>query len=319
MAAHGDVHIEIPAPPGDDDFVAQGGQQQQQHVGGVNIPPPFAAPQWWLPPWIQQPHVHDPAAEQPHKVKLSSFWTHQPRVWFGNAEALFATYNVVNQRTKFHLVLPQLSESTLIRVAAIVNAPHLLANPYDALRARLLEVYEPDIWEQAANILHYRELGEMRPSQLMDELLALLPPGELPGILFKQVFMGRLPSDVRAHVRGAAQHQDCRQLAAAADTIWLARNQPKTPYVAAATVDDLSDAVAAVRVSKPSEISSKPPHNNRGKQQKNRGRGGNRSNVQAAPSRTQYLCYKHARFGDQAWQCEDPGRCTASSPGAQGN
>jgi len=38
---------------------------------------------------------------------------------------------------KFNLVLPTLSQDTLVRVAAIVNAPHLLAEPYTALGFRV--------------------------------------------------------------------------------------------------------------------------------------------------------------------------------------
>jgi len=35
----------------------------------------------------------------------------------------------------------------------------------------------------------------------MDEMLAMLPPEELPGLLFKRIFLDHLPSDVRAHVQ----------------------------------------------------------------------------------------------------------------------
>jgi len=93
-------------PPGDDNFVPPGGDQ---HVGGQNFPPSpqqqFLAPgqQWWIPPWVQPqprampPHVQQPAppVAQPHKVKLTKFWTHNPAVWFAHEEALFQTYYVV--------------------------------------------------------------------------------------------------------------------------------------------------------------------------------------------------------------------------------
>jgi len=88
-------------------------------------------------------------------VKLTAFWTHNPQIWFNHAEALFGTYRVMEERAKFNLVLPTLSEETLIRVAAIVTAPHLLAAPYTALRACLLEVYMPDVWDLTTHLLHY--------------------------------------------------------------------------------------------------------------------------------------------------------------------
>jgi len=148
-------------------------------------------------------------------------------------------------------VLPTLSADTLVRVAAIVNALHALAAPYSSLKTRLLEVYLPDVWEQTTQLLHYRELGDMQPSQLMDEMLAILPQEEVLGLLFKTIFLNRLPADIRAQVQGAMRLQDCRELVAAADVIWCARNQ-KAPVTLAAVpqehVDELTDTVGAMKI-----------------------------------------------------------------------
>ncbi len=50
--------------------------------------------------------------------------------------------------------------------------------PYQALKQRLLKVFQPDQWEAVHSLLHYRELGDLKPSQLMDAMLAALPAGE---------------------------------------------------------------------------------------------------------------------------------------------
>ena len=102
---------------------------------------------------------------------------------------------------KFNLVLAALSEETLDRVKALVEMLEQLADPYQALRRRLIDVYEPDVRAQASRILHMRELGDM---QLMDNMLALLPNGEQPGILFKSVFLTWLPRDIYARPRAGA-------------------------------------------------------------------------------------------------------------------
>ena len=44
---------------------------------------------------------------------------------------------------KFNLVLPALSEEMLDRVKGIVELPERLERPYQRLRERLQEVYEP--------------------------------------------------------------------------------------------------------------------------------------------------------------------------------
>jgi len=329
MAANGD-NIVLEMPPGDDDYVP-GVQPPFVQPPQVNIPAGHVPLQqqfgqqqqpWWVPPWVQQQWLPPPPqwaapqhVAQPHKVKLTNFWTNKPDIWFTHAEALFATYHVVEELMKYHLVLPTLSGDTLTRVAAVVNNPHVLPTPYSTLKARLLEVYRPDTWELTSQILHYRELGDLKPSQLMDELLALLPTGEHPGLLFKTVFLNRLPEDVRAHVQGGAKEQDCRELAAAADVIWQARNQRKASVLAAVPstpIEDLSEAVAAVKLQQKAGSGRNDARRGGGGRGRGRGANKNRPPAQSAAKNT-YVCFRHAKFGDAAWECEDPTRCTAAT------
>jgi len=282
----------------------------------VPLPFQFVPQQAFQPWWVPPPAFQPPPQQQSvlHKVKLTPFWTHNPQIWFSHEEALFGTYRVVEERAKFNLVLPTLSEETLIRVAAIMNAPHLLAAPYTALCAPLLEVYMPDVWDQTTRLLHYRELGDMLPSQLMDEMLAILPEGEVPGLLFKTIFLNRLPADVRAHVQRAAHQQQCRELAAAADEIWRVRNQPMPAKVAAlppVQADDLVEAVAAVALGNGRTGRS---DSSRGPRRGGGGRGhGCSSGGRQSGQKVAYLCFRHAKFGDAAWECEDSGRCSSAA------
>jgi len=241
-------------PPGDNNFVlsaqppfVQVPYPQQQLPYVQNCWLPLWGP-YQYPPQQPQPKLRQP---EPSKIKLADFWTHQPQVWFIHAEALFDTYGVVEEQMKVNLVLPTLSQDTLVRVATIVNAPHLLADPCTALRARLMEVYMPDVWEQTSRLLHIFELGDMPPSQVMDEMLAMLPQEEQPGLLFKRIFLDCLPDDVRRHVQGGARQQQCSELAAAADVIWQASMQKKLTNVAAvlpSQVEEVTEAVAAVQL-----------------------------------------------------------------------
>ncbi len=172
------------APPGGDDYV----------------PPqlPQVPPGWMMP----QP--------QPHKVKLPLFWTLKPRIWFSHAEAVFSMFYVAEERTRFNLVLPCLSEEILTRVAAVVESLDQLQLLYQALKQWLLEVFQPDWWESVHSLLHQRELGDLKLSQLMVAMLALLPAEEQPGLLFKGLWLERMLEVVCSHVQGTARLQDCR-------------------------------------------------------------------------------------------------------------
>ena len=63
-----------------------------------------------------------------------------------------------------------------------------LADPYKALRDRLVELLTPNVLDQVNNIIWGPELGGRQPSERMDKMLASLPPGDPDGLLFKGHF-----------------------------------------------------------------------------------------------------------------------------------
>ena len=73
-------------------------------------------------------------------------------------------------------------------------------DPYERTKERLLLLYAPSRWVMASRILHHPHLGDTRPSVLMSKMLALLPRGEPPGILFQTAWLERLPAEVRSQV-----------------------------------------------------------------------------------------------------------------------
>ena len=306
---HNGDHVNVPLPPGDDDFEEQANNGQLH--GGPRQYGPAVNPglqQWNLPPWYP-PYVAPMPQPQPHRANLKPLWTHNIRTWFSLAEATLEQCNINNSRMKFNLVLPALSEDTLERVKAIVNMPEQQADPYMALRARLFEIYEPDEWECAARLLHMRELGDMKPSQLMDAMLALLPDDELPGVLFKSVFLARLPGDMRDHVQAHARRLSPRELAHLADTIWQSRNAAKANVLASLrtappttpadeSAEDLEETVAALNINRkqqPTKKTFKRPQPRKGKQKSRK---------------SQLVCWRHLQYGKEAHSCADVDNCS---------
>ena len=53
----------------------------------------------------------------------------------------------------------------------------------------------------------------------MASMLALLPEGERPGILFQAHFLERLPAEMRKTL-GTIKFESCREMAAHGDLIW---------------------------------------------------------------------------------------------------
>ena len=95
-------------------------------------------------------------------------------------------------------------------------------DPYERTKERLLFLYAPSRWVMASRILHHPHLGDARPSILMSKMLALLPRGEPPGILFQTPWLERLPADVRSQV-STHDFANIQAMAAYADCIWETR------------------------------------------------------------------------------------------------
>ena len=102
---------------------------------------------------------------------------------------------------RFDYVLPALLESALTQLRDILHMADALPNPYDALKAELIRQLSLNVHEQLNKIVFHPQLGGQAPTQLMRTLMACLPPGEPPGLLFKDLFLLKLPGNLRDQVK----------------------------------------------------------------------------------------------------------------------
>lgn len=295
--------IHVPLPPDGDEVPQQpqqgqhqfAGQQQQfaghqQFVGQQPWFFPPQQPQWWNFQQQQQQQVAN------LRLKLTDFWPNEARAWFELAEAEFDTAGIADPRARYQKVLPALPKDVIEKVRGILHVARNIQDPYNALKARLLELYTPSDLDLVTKLLRGGELGGRRPSDLMEEMLASLPVGEQPGLLFKGLFLNRLPSDLRDRVAENISDLGPRELAVLADTLWIARNsKPKGGHVAAAAVEDLETTVAALAVSKPGN--KKRRHFKKEKDKK------------PVEMESVVLCYNHRKFKEKAYSCQDPAQC----------
>ena len=102
------------------------------------------------------------------------------------------------------------------------NAP--ATDKYITLKARLLNTFSLTKQQRASRLLSIAGLGDRRPSELMDEMLALLGDHK-PCLLFEELFRQQLPADVRMAMANA-DFSDPRAAAQVADQLWASRPQP---------------------------------------------------------------------------------------------
>ena len=82
---------------------------------------------------------------------------------------------------------------------------------YKGLKARLLGTFTPSDYERAGMLINGPDLSDDKPSALMDRMLALLGDHE-PCLLFKHLFLQRLPAEVRAPLLQSSE-KNIRKLA----------------------------------------------------------------------------------------------------------
>ena len=201
-------------------------------------------------------------------IKLPTFWTTSPRTWFAQAEAQFAIRNITSQETMYYHLVASLDTATANRALSILTSPPVVEQ-YNTLKTFLLSAFSLTDEERAMAILNMTNIGDKKPSELMDEMLALLGDHK-PCFLFKHIFLSQLPDTVRIPLASSTT-QDYRTLAQEADRLLIATTTNQTINAA----------------------SSQQVRNNWSDQRKNR-------------DQNKRFCSYHARFGRFARKCAQP-------------
>ena len=236
------------------------------------------------PPVIINPLIA-PAVPRAVPVKLAEFWQEEPALWFTQAEAQFRRGHVTDGRLQADYLISSLQAATLKSVRNILtDDTSNKTTLYNWLKERLVHCFLATKWSMAFQILAHPGLGDLRPTQLLDAMMALLPLGEPPGILFQALFLQRLPVDMRDHLV-AANLQTPREMAVTADRMWDSRSKKGA-------------TVAAVRGVSPAARGCSPRR-------------------RAATPGPEGLCFYHSRFAAKAHRCEPP--CTWSEAKPAGN
>ena len=238
-------------PPGDDNYTGASGKDRSSSNTRRHAQQPTGAPCYHPPPtWSSAPtHVAPP------KIKLPPFRAKDPLSWFTLVESTFNRHDVVDSRLRFDLILPALPEEVIGQIHGVLRAVEHLDRPYVDLKARLLKLFTPKLADNCLKLIHSPELGDRRPIQRMEAMLALLPPDAEDNILFKTLDVTKLPKEVRGHVFSNGMNLDSRELSELADDLWCGLNErhsgAKFHHMAAAVPDDseeLAEAVATLNV-----------------------------------------------------------------------
>lgn len=245
-------------------------------------------------------------------VKLPPFWPADPEVWFAQVEAQFTTRGITAQKTRFEYIISSLSPEFAVEVRDLLLTPPA-DNPYDTLKAQLIKRTTASEQRKLQQLISGEELGDRKPTQLLRRMQQLL--GDKlgtadPHTFLRELFLQRLPANVRMVLASADVAMDMDKLADLADKVM----EVATPTVAAIS-DTRTDPPPVT--SGPSEVQRLREEvarlaaridslNTRSRKRSNsRPR---RTASPAPPTTTQELCWYHTKFGEAAQKCKEP--CT---------
>lgn len=158
-------------------------------------------------------------------IKLPTFWPSNPQAWFAQAEAQFEIKGIVTDSTKYYYIVSALDSDTATRALSILKSPPQ-NNKYQAIKDFLISAFDLSESERAAALFSLNGLGDSKPTQLMDNMLALLGDHE-PCFLFKHLFLQQLPGYIRTAL-ATTTLTDYRQLAMEADKYYITAQPART-------------------------------------------------------------------------------------------
>jgi len=248
-------------------------------------------------PVDQHQHQHHHSAGN---VKLPEYWACSPGIWFARVELRYEVCGIVSEREKFaHAVNALTQDATRLVTDLILTPP--ADRPYTILKERLLLAHQLTPVQKAIRVMAMPTLGDRRPSQLLADMLEFCPAGQEDSPFFRGAYIQRLPAELQVLLDGA-EDGDLKQLAAKADKIWVTR-RPANYHVAAVA----ATAVDSNPFEEDGNVLAAVKTNYKGRTNNNKQQG--QGQGQRKPPKLYQLCYRHMRYGADAFKCEDPENC----------
>jgi hypothetical protein len=152
---------------------------------------------------------------------LPDFVIEKPEAWFKCVEAQLEDAKVVKPKDKHNKVLGKLPVHIIEELALVTDDPSAYADPYTALKERLLAAYGRSKWEKLNSLLNFPKMGvNERPSVVLP-CLNTLKPASLEE-LFCAIYLRVLPDGYHEHF-SRCQFKTAEELAAVADGLWEMR------------------------------------------------------------------------------------------------
>lgn len=239
--------------------------------------------------------------------KVPEFWADMPRVWFAQMEAILAPQKMGDE-AKFNVAVAKLNKEVIQNISDIILKPPE-RNKFDALKERLLTIYEESEGRKVHRLISEMDLGDQRPSQLLRRMRDLARD-KLPDGTLRILWQGHLPPPVRA-VLAITDSSDLDNLAQVADKIMESSSITQVNEVTRDPAENKILAEIAKLSGRITDLERASWQRGRSRNRGNReGRSVSRSRGVSGSRRDAtspgWLCTYHFRFGERAYRCSEP-------------
>ncbi len=210
-------------------------------------------------------------------------------------ESKFRICNIRQSSTKYDHLLSALPTDICSSINdSLAEIDENAADTYKQLKALLMSRYTMVRWASAFELQKFPEIGDMKPSEMMRHMKALLPQDSNAGTYFMAAFLLRLPADMMEHII-SQDFKDCNKMAEYADKLYTRRRGNPVAAINA-------NLVSAVNPVSGSRRRESLPHNRSRRSPSHQGRSHRKT---PGPYRDDSdICYYHITYGKQARKCK---------------
>ncbi|CAM1306475.1 Uncharacterised protein r2_g1628 [Pycnogonum litorale] len=171
-------------------------------------------------------------------LRLPVFWPADPSLWFAHVEGQFRIRHITSEATKYGNVLSSLPPDTASEVRDLIITPPA-DEPYTVLKNAVISRTSGTKPQWMKQLLTTEELGDRKPTQLLRRMEHLMDGYNIDQQpLFKEVFLSRLPSTVRAVLATTPEGMSMSDQAALADRVMEAAGHLAVNQAQASSSDD---------------------------------------------------------------------------------
>ena len=219
-------------------------------------------------------------------IKMPPFWSSDPELWFYQVDALFQTKKITGNKTKFNHVVATISPQAAGTVRDIIRNPPV-NNAYEILKEALIKRNSPTRHNRLQQLLQQSTLGDQKPSELLRNMRHLNGDDEETD-LFKELFLQRMPKEVKVVLIAFGEKATLDELADTADNMIDASTSNVYNHQIN-EIEQLREEVAALRFKSRANDSSR-----------------SRNTQKPTDSSASSWCWYHTRFGTRARSCIKP-------------